>query len=294
MGKKSSNGSKKESDSTPFSNPVRDTDSVDEEQGGGSVQTGLRGSSAPSVSWRDVVAAIAIIMSLIAIAITPGSDDFVDKADYDALKADYGALKATVVALQSQATDIAVHPKSPASDVASVRRQLQSKGNLNCKVVDFCAQTGLASLQSQVDELDAAPTAAEMAAVQAQMDALPSGADVTALQTQVTQLMGAHFICANGYGGADCTRDLTPPELTCPPGTISVSLAVGAAVTSAMIPRPSTLSDTGPGPASVLTVLLTPNDGDVFSSSSTPDGAAQWASPDHPFTFSASTAVGPD
>jgi hypothetical protein len=147
MGKNSSNGSKKESGSTPFSNPVRDTDSVDEEQGEGSVQTGLRGSSAsaPSVSWRDVVAAIAIIMSLIAIAITPGSDDFVDKADYDALKADYGALKATVVALQSQATDIAVHPKTPASDVASVRRQLQSKGNLNCKVVDFCAQTGLAT-----------------------------------------------------------------------------------------------------------------------------------------------------
>lgn len=141
---------------------------------------------------------------------------------------------------------------------------------------------------------DAAPTAAEMATLQAHVAALPSGADITALQTQVTQLMGAHFICANGYGGADCTRDLTPPELTCPPGTISVSLAVGAAVTSAMIPRPSTLSDTGPGPASVLTVLLTPNDGDVFSSSSTPDGAAQWASPDHPFTFSASTAVGPD
>jgi hypothetical protein len=85
-----------------------------------------------SVSLRDVVAAIAITMSLIAIATTP------DKADYD-------ALKATVAGLQSQGADTAIHPKTPgASDVASVRR-LQTKENFNCKVVDFCAQTGLAT-----------------------------------------------------------------------------------------------------------------------------------------------------
>jgi hypothetical protein len=149
--------SKKKEVSTNFSNPL---ESEQDEEHGRPVQTTSGSSSALSVSLRDVVAAIAIIMSLIAIATTPGSDDFVDKADYD-------ALKATVVALQSQATDIAVHPETLASNVASVRRQLQSKGNFNCKVVDFCAQTGLASLQSQVDELDAT-------------------------------LMGAHFMCATG------------------------------------------------------------------------------------------------
>ena len=49
---------------------------------------------------------------------------------------------------------------------------------------------------------DAAPTAAEMATLQAHVAALPSGADITALQMQVTQLMGAHFMCAAGARGS--------------------------------------------------------------------------------------------
>ena len=61
---------------------------------------------------------------------------------------------------------------------------------------------------------DAAPTAAEMATLQAQVAALPSGADITALQTQVTQLMGAHFMCAAGLDDPRRGRDPMGPSRT--------------------------------------------------------------------------------
>ena len=145
--------SKKKEDSTNFSNPL---ESEDEEQGGGSGQTSPGSSPAMSASVALIVAAVAIFMALVAIAITPGSDDYVDKADYD-------ALKATVVAMQSQSTDIAILETRQASDIAAVR-------------------SDITAVQSQVAGLS---TSADVAAAVAP---LAAASDVTALQTDVASL----------------------------------------------------------------------------------------------------------
>ena len=117
--------------------------------------------------------------------------------------------------------------------------------------------------------------------------------DLRTMQAQVEHLMGANFMCANGYHGASCDLDMTAPLIDCPASIVSVTVATNTSVSSDDIPRPSQLTDTGPGPAGNLRVLLTMDEVDVNSAwwSSNPNGATQWSSADTPFAFSPNSTV---
>jgi hypothetical protein len=257
MGKSKS----KNDESKSFDNPVSEESSSDSPAGGGG------GGSSSSALLGLICGGVALVTALIALATAPSTDEFVSKADHD-------ALKATVARLQSQsdATQATVASLPTGADLAV----LPTNADLAAAVATAASSSDLTALQN------------DLAGLQTQVAGLPSEEELTATQTQVAQLMGAHFLCANGYGGVDCTLDRTPPAIECPAGTISVNLAADGAVTAADIPRPSALYDTGPGAVGELAVRLSSAEADVLmlSTATVPDGVAQWASAAQPFPFS--------
>ena len=255
-------GSKSKEDTTSTTkNPL---ESEDEEQGGEMSQILTSGtSSVMSASLPLILAGAALSIAVVTFAMSPSSSDCVDKADYD-------ALKATVAALQSQSADITVLETNLTSDVASVRR-LQSGKQPECKVVDWCAQTGLASLQSQVDGL---PT----------------------LQTQVDGLAGiiegGHIQCSDGWGGVGCTSDTRAPDISCESGVVSIQQqrnTLSHTLSAADVPLP-TIVDGGPGTAGAISVDLA-----VLDSSNTATLIKSWArgadDSSRQFDFSTSNVV---
>jgi hypothetical protein len=260
-------GSKSKEDTTSTTkNPL---ESEDEEQGGEMSQILTSGtSSVMSASLPQLIlAGAALSIAVVTFAISPSSSDCVDKADYD-------ALKATVAALQSQSADITVYLETNlTSNVAclvSVRR-LQSGKQSECKVVDWCAQTGLASLQSQVDGL-------------------------STLHTQVDGLAGiiegGHIQCSDGWGGVGCTSDTRAPDISCESGVVSIQQqrnTLSHTLSAADVPLP-TIVDGGPGTAGAISVDLA-----VLDSSNTATLIKSWArgadDSSRQFDFSTSNVV---
>lgn len=225
-------GKKQNGDNKSFPNPVADD--------GDTTSSAVDSSGGSSLALLALICGgIALVTALIGVGTAPSAEEFVSKAEYDALKA----------SLQGRST---------------------------------ATETTVANLPTHADVAAAVATAASSADLAALQN------ELTTAQAQVAQLMAAHFMCANGYGGIDCTLDLTPPAIECPTGTISVMLSVDGSVTSADIPRPTALYDTGPGTADTLSVRLSDNEANVrlATTESTPAGTTLWRSATQPFAFS--------